>query len=121
LLALGYRVGKVTPRGVEFYPGWDADLETFVEATTWPAIRKWLGNCQQSRGGSPNETGTSDAHGKGGVTGITAPPRSRSAVAPRWVIAVAILLANAPGTLLIWLLATYLTFRKRQRSPGSPS
>jgi FkbM family methyltransferase len=31
LLPLGYRVGKVTPRGVEFYPGWDADLETFVE------------------------------------------------------------------------------------------
>jgi FkbM family methyltransferase len=31
LLALGYRVGKVTPRGVEFYLGWDADLETFVE------------------------------------------------------------------------------------------
>lgn len=31
LLALGYRVGKLTPRGVEFYPSWDADLETFVE------------------------------------------------------------------------------------------
>jgi FkbM family methyltransferase len=31
LLALGYRVGKLTPRGVEFYPGWEADLETFVE------------------------------------------------------------------------------------------
>jgi FkbM family methyltransferase len=31
LLTLGYQVGKVTPRGVEFYPGWDADLETFVE------------------------------------------------------------------------------------------
>lgn len=31
LAALGYRVGKLTPRGVEFYPGWDADLETFVE------------------------------------------------------------------------------------------
>ena len=28
---LGYRLGKLTPRGVEFYPGWDADLETFVE------------------------------------------------------------------------------------------
>jgi len=27
----GYRLGKLTPRGVEFYPGWDADLETFVE------------------------------------------------------------------------------------------
>jgi FkbM family methyltransferase len=28
---LGYRVGKLTPKGVEFYPGWDPDLETFVE------------------------------------------------------------------------------------------
>jgi FkbM family methyltransferase len=27
----GYRVGKLTGRGVEFYPGWDAELETFVE------------------------------------------------------------------------------------------
>lgn len=31
LADLGYRVGKLTPKGVEFYPGWDADLETFVE------------------------------------------------------------------------------------------
>jgi hypothetical protein len=31
LLPLGYRLGKLTPRGVEFYPGWDAELETFVE------------------------------------------------------------------------------------------
>jgi FkbM family methyltransferase len=28
---LGYRLGKLTPCGVEFYPGWDVDLETFVE------------------------------------------------------------------------------------------
>jgi FkbM family methyltransferase len=51
LLALGYRVGKLTPRGVEFYPGWDADLETFVEgnylacdpevASELPAVRWW--------------------------------------------------------------------------------
>ena len=51
LLALGYRVGKVTPRGVEFYPGWDADLETFVEGNylacdpevAWelPAVTWW--------------------------------------------------------------------------------
>jgi FkbM family methyltransferase len=27
----GYRVGKLTPRGVEFYDHWQADLETFVE------------------------------------------------------------------------------------------
>jgi FkbM family methyltransferase len=31
LTPLGYRLGKLTPRGVEFYPGWDAELETFVE------------------------------------------------------------------------------------------
>jgi FkbM family methyltransferase len=31
LQPLGYRLGKVTPRGIEFYPGWDPDLETFVE------------------------------------------------------------------------------------------
>lgn len=28
---LGYRVGKVTPKGIEFYPSWDSDLETFVQ------------------------------------------------------------------------------------------
>jgi FkbM family methyltransferase len=28
---LGYRIGKLTPRGIESYPGWDPDLETFVE------------------------------------------------------------------------------------------
>ena len=30
-------------------------------------------------------------------------------------------LAGLPGTLLIWLFATYLTFKKRERSPRSPS
>lgn len=30
LQPLGYRLGKLTPRGVEFYPHWDMDLETFV-------------------------------------------------------------------------------------------
>jgi FkbM family methyltransferase len=28
---LGYHLGKLTQRGVEFYPGWDADLEMFIE------------------------------------------------------------------------------------------
>jgi FkbM family methyltransferase len=51
LADLGYRVGKLTPKGVEFYPGWDADLETFVEgnyvacdpavAGRLPAVRWW--------------------------------------------------------------------------------
>jgi FkbM family methyltransferase len=29
---LGYRIGKLTPRGVEFYPRWHPDLETFVQS-----------------------------------------------------------------------------------------
>jgi FkbM family methyltransferase len=51
LAGSGYRVGKLTPKGVEFYPGWDADLETFVEgnyvacapsvADGMPAVRWW--------------------------------------------------------------------------------
>jgi FkbM family methyltransferase len=31
LTPLGYRLGKLTPDGVEFYPGWAIELETFVE------------------------------------------------------------------------------------------
>jgi FkbM family methyltransferase len=34
----GYRLGKLTPRGIEFYPAWDADLETFVEGNYIAAI-----------------------------------------------------------------------------------
>ena len=34
----GYRLGKLTARGIEFYPGWDADLETFVEGNYVAAI-----------------------------------------------------------------------------------
>lgn len=58
---LGYRVGKLTPRGVEFYPCWDADLETFVEgnyiaclpamAARLPAIAWWKAAGQAGRAG----------------------------------------------------------------------
>ncbi len=41
--------------------------------------------------------GSSDAHGKGVVTGITSRGRRRSAVPPQWVIAAAILLTAAIG------------------------
>jgi FkbM family methyltransferase len=51
LSPLGYRIGKLTPVGVEFYPGWDPELETFVEgnyvacreavARRLPALRWW--------------------------------------------------------------------------------
>lgn len=32
LLPLGFIIGKITPRGIEFYPAWDHELETFIEA-----------------------------------------------------------------------------------------
>ena len=48
---LGYQIGKLTPRGIEFYPGWDPELETFVEgnyvacepsvAAALPAVPWW--------------------------------------------------------------------------------
>ena len=48
---LGYRVGKLTPAGVEFYPSWDPELETFIEgnyvvcrqvvAGRLPTVRWW--------------------------------------------------------------------------------
>lgn len=51
LVPLGYHIGKLTPRGVEFYPRWDAELETFIEgnyvactpaaARSLPAIAWW--------------------------------------------------------------------------------
>lgn len=51
LAGYGYRVGKLTPKGVEFYPGWDPELETFVEgnyvacvpraAEGLPGVRWW--------------------------------------------------------------------------------
>lgn len=31
LKPLGYSVGKLTPRGIEWYPNWDPELETFRE------------------------------------------------------------------------------------------
>ncbi|NEE00183.1 FkbM family methyltransferase [Phytoactinopolyspora halotolerans] len=54
LSPLGYRIGKLTPRGVEWYPAWDPDLETFVEgnylactpelARRLPSVRWWKGD-----------------------------------------------------------------------------
>jgi FkbM family methyltransferase len=51
LSGFGYRIGKLTPRGIEFYPGWHPELETFVEgnyvacaplvAERVPAVRWW--------------------------------------------------------------------------------
>ena len=56
LLPLGYRVGKLTPRGVEFYPGGMRTLKRSWKATTSPAIRKQPRSCPQCCG-SPNRRG----------------------------------------------------------------
>ena len=28
---IGYKLGKVTPKGIEFYEAWDPELETYRE------------------------------------------------------------------------------------------
>lgn len=48
---IGYQVGKVTPHGIEWYPAWTPQLETFIEgnyvaarptvAKRLPAVRWW--------------------------------------------------------------------------------
>lgn len=43
LLPLGFAIGKITPRGIEFYPGWDYELETFIEAN-YLAVKQSLRN-----------------------------------------------------------------------------
>jgi FkbM family methyltransferase len=60
LSPLGYGIGKLTPVGVEFYPGWDPELETFVEgnyvacreavARRLPALRWWKAEHPSSLG-----------------------------------------------------------------------
>jgi FkbM family methyltransferase len=59
LAPLRYAVGKLTPYGVEFYPRWDADLETFVEgnyiactrdiADRLPSVKWWKAAGEASR------------------------------------------------------------------------
>lgn len=42
---LGYEVGKVTPRGIEYYQAWDPELETFRNANLLavaPVARHWF-------------------------------------------------------------------------------
>jgi FkbM family methyltransferase len=41
LAPLGYRLGKVTPRGVEFYSRWHPDLETFSQGNYLACTQAW--------------------------------------------------------------------------------
>jgi FkbM family methyltransferase len=38
----GYRIGKVTPYGVEFYESWDWELETFREGNYLACLPSWI-------------------------------------------------------------------------------
>jgi FkbM family methyltransferase len=42
LLPLGYFIGKVTSRGVEFYETWDWELETFREGNYIACLSPWI-------------------------------------------------------------------------------
>jgi FkbM family methyltransferase len=37
----GYHVGKLTPSGIEWYPAWDHELETFIEANYVGCTAAW--------------------------------------------------------------------------------
>jgi FkbM family methyltransferase len=41
LVPLGYRLGKVTPLGIEFYPRWHPDLETFSQRNYLACTEAW--------------------------------------------------------------------------------
>lgn len=41
LLPLGYHIGKVTPRGIEFYPAYHFELESFREANYLACLPEW--------------------------------------------------------------------------------
>lgn len=38
---MGYRIGKVTGRGIEWYPGWSEELETFREGNYLAVLPEW--------------------------------------------------------------------------------
>lgn len=41
LLPLGYHIGKITPRGIEFYPAYHFELESFREANYLACLPEW--------------------------------------------------------------------------------
>lgn len=53
---LGYQLGKLTPWGVEFYPGWHSDLETFIQGNyvaAAPGALSWLPSVEWWKLGRP--------------------------------------------------------------------
>lgn len=42
LESCGYRLGKITPKGIEFYQGWDPELETYQEGNYLACLPSWV-------------------------------------------------------------------------------
>jgi FkbM family methyltransferase len=42
LESCGYQLGKITPKGIEFYPAWDPELETYQEGNYLACLRLWV-------------------------------------------------------------------------------
>ena len=57
VLSFRYSVDKLTPRGVEVYPGWGAGLETFVEGNYLAYDPEAAAELPTVNSGSPSETG----------------------------------------------------------------
>ena len=38
----GYHIGKVTPKGIQFFPEYHIDLETFVEGNYIACLSVWV-------------------------------------------------------------------------------
>jgi FkbM family methyltransferase len=49
LLPFGYRLGKLAREGVEFYPSWDPELETYREGNYVAACAEWTGALPEIR------------------------------------------------------------------------
>jgi len=47
LLPLGYHIGKITPRGIEFYPAYHCELESFREANYLACLAELVGRFPQ--------------------------------------------------------------------------
>jgi hypothetical protein len=41
LLPLGYKLGKITGKGLEFYPDWHFELESFREGNYLACLPEW--------------------------------------------------------------------------------
>jgi hypothetical protein len=47
LVPFGYHVGKITPKGIEFYEDWNTELETFRQGNYLACLGPWVARVPQ--------------------------------------------------------------------------